>query len=428
VPPKNSRRRLLLPGGVYLKYIWVGKVGYRSTKEGYIRFKYRGIDHRKLPPELIEDCEVTEHQVRLDPKFDVSLKEHMKLLDAWHVKAVKASRELRKLQKRGEDRRFFNFEEPKQSNDEPSNGSQQEASRSVNQLTISDLKDFGEEKRIPALRLGERLGLSRARGIRTTIDDNREELETYGELVCCPHPQTPERGRPGDEYWLNRTQALVVCILSRAPNAKLIRREVVRVYELAIDGKLETAPGMAILAAAINRQTEIIAAQREEDRADRKQNTALILSAIQALVPKPTATSADIVGIKEPQYDDLRHGLTKKPRKDVMLISEVASRVCDLLGIPHRGPKGLGPQKFQRCLKEQSVVVWDRSAFDDEIVPNPHPMCRDWFCYYPHIVGNKGSTSLDYRWHYAITTEGWEGIKKMLPQIKAWLTRNGGDE
>ncbi|MBO0718453.1 MAG: hypothetical protein J2P55_14120, partial [Rhizobiales bacterium] len=70
-------------------------------------------------------------------------------------------------------------------------------------LTLRDIRKFEDgEPRIQDLRIGEALILARARDIRSVIENNREELETYGGLRAQPANPGPLGGRPGTEYWL----------------------------------------------------------------------------------------------------------------------------------------------------------------------------------------------------------------------------------
>lgn len=120
-------------------------------------------------------------------------------------------------------------------------------------LSLSDLNTaIDQEPRIYDLRLAERLGFARPRAIRQIIDRNRVELEAYGPLVVIeensphgvalsPHGVAlSRRGTLGRVYWLNEGQALVVCMLSKTPNAAAIRFEVIQVFIAFRRGK---APG-----------------------------------------------------------------------------------------------------------------------------------------------------------------------------------------
>ncbi|AWN38724.1 hypothetical protein [Methylobacterium radiodurans] len=76
--------------------------------------------------------------------------------------------------------------------------------------------------------LAAQLGMTKPENIRTLIKDHMEELEAFG--VVCRRQITsgPKGGRPGTAYYLNRQQALLICILSKTDKAKEVRAEVIR--------------------------------------------------------------------------------------------------------------------------------------------------------------------------------------------------------
>lgn len=100
-------------------------------------------------------------------------------------------------------------------------------------FTIADLKtiNINDEPRIAQAMIAARLE-TRPQEIARLIERNRTELEGYGD-ICVTVTQNTDpkgRGRPGQEYWLNEGQALVICALSRTPVAASIRRQVIQVY------------------------------------------------------------------------------------------------------------------------------------------------------------------------------------------------------
>lgn len=88
--------------------------------------------------------------------------------------------------------------------------------------------------------LGVRLGMRKPTNIRTTIEKNRDELERFGSLHAARAVIEAGKGaqREGVEYQLNEEQAVLVCILSRAPRAKECRAEVVSVFTAYRRGQL----------------------------------------------------------------------------------------------------------------------------------------------------------------------------------------------
>jgi hypothetical protein len=80
------------------------------------------------------------------------------------------------------------------------------------------------------------LKFERLEKIRDIIRRNREELNDYGVLTTAE--ETPagfaERGgRPATVYYLNKEQALLVAMLSRAPGAAEVRRRLIRAFDAA---------------------------------------------------------------------------------------------------------------------------------------------------------------------------------------------------
>jgi hypothetical protein len=99
-------------------------------------------------------------------------------------------------------------------------------------ISLADLNTtINHEPRILDTRIAERLGFSRPRKVREIIERNRAELEMHGPIVsedATTHGGT--RPTAGRVYWLNEGQTMVVCMLSRTPNAAAIRKEVIEVY------------------------------------------------------------------------------------------------------------------------------------------------------------------------------------------------------
>lgn len=108
-------------------------------------------------------------------------------------------------------------------------------------LTESDLVPFeGEEPRVHDLLLAERLGFGQARDVRKLIKSRKKELEGYGVLRhrAAKSNDPRGRGRPALEYYLNEEQALILCMVSEAPRAIEVRREIVIVYQAWRKGRL----------------------------------------------------------------------------------------------------------------------------------------------------------------------------------------------
>jgi hypothetical protein len=97
-------------------------------------------------------------------------------------------------------------------------------------LCEADIYEIAGDGRIQDLRLGEALGLEQAYGVRKSIDRYDAELKRHGEVFSTVAKTSRLGGRPGTEYWLNEAQALVICMRSDAPNAPIIRTELIRIF------------------------------------------------------------------------------------------------------------------------------------------------------------------------------------------------------
>lgn len=100
-------------------------------------------------------------------------------------------------------------------------------------LTVIDLDG---DPRVRDTDLAERLGFERPRVIRELIQRNIEEIEGFGRAPCrtaLVEQAMPRGGMKAvevHEYWLNEEQALLVSILSKAPNAPAVRAMLIRVF------------------------------------------------------------------------------------------------------------------------------------------------------------------------------------------------------
>lgn len=92
------------------------------------------------------------------------------------------------------------------------------------------------------LELAERLGFDRPRDIRKIIQRHEAELAVFG--ICATVAQnTGKRGRPSAEYWLNEEQALLVSVVSGAPNAPAVRSMLIKVFVAWRRGHLPAVEG-----------------------------------------------------------------------------------------------------------------------------------------------------------------------------------------
>lgn len=106
-------------------------------------------------------------------------------------------------------------------------------------LCVADLQqlDADGEPKTHDLRLAECLGYVNPRQIRELIKRNRKKLERYGSLSCRATNPGPEGGRPGDEYWLNKRQAIRLTTLAETQFAEEATAEIIEVYiEFLLNG------------------------------------------------------------------------------------------------------------------------------------------------------------------------------------------------
>lgn len=107
----------------------------------------------------------------------------------------------------------------------------------MHSLTASHITLVHNEPRVRDTMLADRLGFAVPHQIRELIQRNAGELSAFG-ILSPKKINTGKRGRPAAEYWLNEQQALVVCMLSRAPFAPLVRRQVIEVFTAWREGKM----------------------------------------------------------------------------------------------------------------------------------------------------------------------------------------------
>ena len=128
------------------------------------------------------------------------------------------------------------------------------------QLRIEDLKLIKGEPRMLDLRLGEALEFASPIKVRELIRRNQDELAVYGEVIpMVGKTQSDTGGRPGEEFWLNETQALLVAMFSRTAKAAEVRFQILQVYVAYRRGELSQAVQPSISTSARLRQARIAA-------------------------------------------------------------------------------------------------------------------------------------------------------------------------
>ncbi|WP_454018455.1 hypothetical protein [Azospirillum sp. Marseille-Q6669] len=184
-------------------------------------------------------------------------------------------------------------------------------------LTPDQLNDQDGEPRVLDLTIADRLGMADRHKIRSLIVKNRAELESYGPLVeaegvsarqaetygevCATVAQTTDKGgRPGKAYYLNEGQALVICALSRTPQAALVRRQIIEVFLAYRRGKLASPEGAALaaLAAEVGRLAALVG-----------ELVVGVVKPVQIAAEKSKALTGGKVRIQATEPEDLLYGL-----------------------------------------------------------------------------------------------------------------------
>lgn len=97
-------------------------------------------------------------------------------------------------------------------------------------ISPSDLKLLDAEPRVLDLRLAEALAFEDRHKIRDLIKRNLGELGRHGAVSATVAETSPQGGRPGNEYWLNEAQSLLICMFSRTERAADVRAQVITVF------------------------------------------------------------------------------------------------------------------------------------------------------------------------------------------------------
>lgn len=98
-----------------------------------------------------------------------------------------------------------------------------------------ELSAWGEQYLARDTEVAKWLRFERLEKIRDIIRRNAKELNDYGQLTTVEewHERPQGGGRHATVYYLNKEQALVVAMLSRAPGAAEVRRILTRAFDAA---------------------------------------------------------------------------------------------------------------------------------------------------------------------------------------------------
>lgn len=164
------------------------------------------------------------------------------------------------------------------------------------------LTEFEGDVRARDLDIAERLGFGRPRDIRKIIDRHAGELEAFG---TCATVARVIKGRRGSttstEYWLNEEQALLVSILSEAPNAPAVRAMLIKVFVAWRRGALPpTAAFPADIAEKIDRMFGIERMLSHKVTEIEKALPAMISRSVEdAILSDPRRAALDLLSVRE---------------------------------------------------------------------------------------------------------------------------------
>jgi hypothetical protein len=109
----------------------------------------------------------------------------------------------------------------------------------MSNLTIKDLNnEVNHEPRIMDLRLGEFLGFAQPVNIKKLI---RKHIVALEKIATVSAVETVKRGQKSTSYYLNKKQAIYICIKSETELATEKTLEIVEIYDAYTQGKL-TSP------------------------------------------------------------------------------------------------------------------------------------------------------------------------------------------
>lgn len=176
-------------------------------------------------------------------------------------------------------------------------------------LSLDHLQDQEGDPRVRDVALAERLGFAVGREyeIRRLVERNLPELRTYGTVFVTVTKTSKAGGRPGKDYWLNVGQALVLCALSRTPQAAAVRKQVITVFMAYRAGTLG-APALPIATPALPAP-----AQPEPDRLAAVEQGLATLRADLAAWRKPAKPERGRPARIEPAPKPARPVLPKAP-------------------------------------------------------------------------------------------------------------------
>lgn len=253
-------------------------------------------------------------------------------------------------------------------------------------VTISDLKLLDTEPRVQDLRLGEALGFGEPIDIRKLIRRNTDELQKHGGFFAtvAKNGDPMGRGRPGEEYWLNEPQSILICMFARTDKAADIRREIIEVFMAWRRGHL--APPIGAPAAPYDFPVEGIPLQSYALKLDTVRLCSRVHGTLAARAMWNTLGLPPAPGYEPLRGDEasrcLWHLLDQPANVDAQ--GEVARRLRDWIEIALNGDDGA----LRDHLRDQGIIALD----DGFVLANSHPALSGkytgtpWRETYPYVL------------------------------------------
>lgn len=163
------------------------------------------------------------------------------------------------------------------------------------------LYTVGTELRVRDVDLGAKLGFSDPRMIRKLIKSHDETLNRINVLYAQEISVGELGGRPGTEFYLDRMQAIYICMKSETSNAIEVQLEITKVYDTYLSGKsVVQTPATYIEALEAHLATVKRNAQLEAEKAalvEKVEVDAPFVEMARALTSETSITRRDFVAM-----------------------------------------------------------------------------------------------------------------------------------
>lgn len=253
-------------------------------------------------------------------------------------------------------------------------------------VTVQDLKVLDDTPRVLDLRLAEALAYEQPIDIRKLIRRNQDELQKHGKVFATMAKTTPNGGRPGEEFWLNEAQSILVSMFSRTEKAAEVRRQIIEVFMAWRRGHLAPAGTMPFAMPAEGAPLQVYALQLETVRLAGRIHGLHAARALWNSLGLPPVPG------HEPAKDNEAWDCLKCLLATPMLRArggEIAATLGDAvrLGLDHATDDGDLP----RALRELGILLVEEDLVGFAVA-NSHPEIEgrfagtDWRKSYPYVL------------------------------------------